>query len=118
MQFIELIKMRSIIPLLLTALTLILQLTGFGDCKGMEIGRFHSFMHGIKGYVSVLDDETLEISGMTYDGEGPGSWFVVGNDDDYTKEFVDLDATVIPDETNRLVRIKAMGIFLYKYILI
>lgn len=71
-------------------------------CKGTSIGRFHSFMHGVKGYVSVMDEQTLEISGMTYDGEGPGSWFVVGNDDDYTKEFVDLDATVVPDESNRL----------------
>jgi len=86
-------------------LTIVTTLVQLSESKGIEIGRFHSFTHGVKGYVSVLDEQTLEITAMTYDGEGPGSWFVVGNDEekDFKKEWVDLDATVIPDERNRFV---------------
>lgn len=52
-----------------------------------------------------MDETTIQINGLTYDGEGPGSWFVAGKGDDYTKEFVDLDGIVVPDEKNRCLKI-------------
>ncbi|CAG7823504.1 unnamed protein product [Allacma fusca] len=66
----------------------------------VTIGSFRGYVHSVDSSDAIiLDDKTLEIPDFSYDGEGPASWFVVGQDGDYTQEFVDLpDITVIPDE--------------------
>ena len=44
----------------------------------------------------------MKIEDLHFVDEGPAVWFMVGDgDDDYKKEFVPLDGTIIPDEDGR-----------------
>ncbi len=70
------------------------------DTSGrVSLGSFESYAHDFGGEATLIDDKTLEITGLTYDGAGPAAWFMVGKTDvSSLAEFTELDGTVIPDE--------------------
>jgi len=68
----------------------------------VSLGDFTSYAHQLRGEVTLLDDKTVQISGLNYDGTGPAAWFMVGTTERSSlPEFIDLDGTVIPDESER-----------------
>jgi len=73
------------------------------DSKGRyQIGEFISYDHGLAGSVLLLDEKTVQIKGLNYEGEGPATWFMVGRTERASlPEFLDLKGTVIPDENER-----------------
>lgn len=75
------------------------------DTKGgVFLGSFDSYAHQLSGEVTLLDDKTMEISNLNYDGTGPAAWFMLGKTSRSTlPEFIDLDGTIIPDENEALV---------------
>ncbi|XP_021967024.2 uncharacterized protein LOC110862158 [Folsomia candida] len=49
--------------------------------------------------ITLMSEKKMMIKNLEYTGEGPAAWFMVGKEeDDYTKEFTDLDGVIIPDE--------------------
>ena len=50
---------------------------GFVAPKPQKIGKFSELAHGVSsGEVTVLDDRTIRIEGLNYDGQGPGKFTV------------------------------------------
>ena len=70
------------------------------DTSGkVTIGSFRSYAHDLGGEVTLLDEKTIEITGLNYDGAGPAAWFMIGNTDRSSlPEMGELDGTVIPDD--------------------
>jgi hypothetical protein len=53
---------------------------GWGyDRAGWE-AQLSTFSHDVAGTVRIVDEDTLEIEGFTYDGDGPGVYFYLGED--------------------------------------
>jgi hypothetical protein len=49
--------------------------------------------------VMLMSNKKMKIKELSYTGQGPAAWFMVGKDpDNYNEEFTDLDGVIIPDE--------------------
>jgi len=70
--------------------------------KGVSLGSFETYAHQLGGEVTLLDEKTMEISGLNYDGTGPAAWFMLGKTArSRLPEFIELEGTVIPDENEK-----------------
>ena len=67
----------------------------------VHLGDIFPRSHGVSGKVYALDDRTLMIRNLNYDGQGPDAYFWIG-----TTENPGVTGTPIPDENGSLKPIK------------
>ena len=62
------------------------------EFKGVELGKFTEFHHGIAGTVYALNQSSLFVKDFQYDGAGPDAFFWAGTDSDKPSE----DGVILP----------------------
>ena len=55
-----------------------LNVDGLAINNPVFVGEFTNIIHGIKGKVYIIDEQTLLIRGFEYDGQGPDAFFLAG----------------------------------------
>ncbi|CAH1784589.1 unnamed protein product [Owenia fusiformis] len=72
--------------------------------QAKSIGQFSELAHGLRsGEVVILDEKTLMVNNLHYDGQGPDAFFLAGTGD--SVRYYD-GITKIPDETGSLAILK------------